>query len=154
MQAAHVRINSGKDRPAVTLFLIRNYQRLVTHFFRMYKVFFGKRIIFSRRDFLPAFSGEEPVKAETDVMRYSGWLSNEAMKLTMKLNNSYHTPEEIREILSELTGKEVDETVSLFPPFIQTAERISALAGAVVTRDVPENMVVAGTPAKVIRAIK
>src|SRR5699024_8960200 len=43
--------------------------------------------------------------------------SNEAMKLTMKLNNSYHTPEEIREILSELTGKEVDETVSLFPPF-------------------------------------
>lgn len=70
------------------------------------------------QDFLPAFSGEEPVKAETDVMRYSGWLSNEAMKLTMKLNNSYHTPEEIREILSELTGKEVDETVSLFPPFL------------------------------------
>ena len=69
------------------------------------------------QDFLPAFSGEEPVKAETDVMRYSGWLSNEAMKLTTKLNNSYHTPEEIREILSELTGKEVDETVSLFPPF-------------------------------------
>lgn len=117
MQAAHVRINSGKDRPVVALFLMRNNQRLVTHFFRMYKVFFGKRIIFSRRDFLPAFSGEEPVRAGTDVMRYSDWLSNEAMKLTTKLNNSYHTPEEIREILSELTGKEVDETVSLFPPF-------------------------------------
>ena len=57
------------------------------------------------------------MRAGTDVMRYSGWLSNEAMKLTTKLNNSYHTPEEIREILSELTGKEVDETVSLFPPF-------------------------------------
>ena len=69
------------------------------------------------QDFLPAFSGEEPVRAGTDVMRYSDWLSNEAMKLTTKLNNSYHTPEEIREILSELTGKEVDETVSLFPPF-------------------------------------
>ena len=49
MQAAHVRINSGKDRPVVALFLMRNYQRLVTHFFRMYKVFFGKRIIFSHQ---------------------------------------------------------------------------------------------------------
>lgn len=83
----------------------------------------------SIQDFLAAFSGEEPVRAGTDVMRYSGWLSNEAMKLTMKLNTSYHTPEEIREILSELTGKEVDETVSLLRLFIQTAERISALAG-------------------------
>ncbi len=46
MQAAHVRINFGKDRPVVALFLMRNYQRLVMHFFRMYKVFFGKRIIF------------------------------------------------------------------------------------------------------------
>lgn len=36
------------------------------------------------QDFLAAFSGEEPVRAGTDVMRYSGWLSNEAMKLTMK----------------------------------------------------------------------
>jgi acetyltransferase-like isoleucine patch superfamily enzyme len=44
-------------------------------------------------------------------------LSQEAIRLTSKLNNSYHTPEEIVEIMSEITGTKVDETFRLFPPF-------------------------------------
>ncbi len=35
----------------------------------------------------------------------------------MELNNQYHTPEEIREIMGRLTGKKIDETFRLFPPF-------------------------------------
>lgn len=35
----------------------------------------------------------------------------------MTLNNQYHTPEEIIEIMSELTGKESDSTFRRFPPF-------------------------------------
>lgn len=37
--------------------------------------------------------------------------------ITAKLNGSYHTPEEIRNLMSELTGEAVDETFGLFPPF-------------------------------------
>lgn len=44
-------------------------------------------------------------------------VSREALKLTAELNNQYHTPEEIREIFSLVTGKSISETFVLFPPF-------------------------------------
>ncbi len=44
-------------------------------------------------------------------------LFQEAIKITMEMNNQYHTPEELREIMSRLTGKKVDDTFRLFPPF-------------------------------------
>ena len=43
--------------------------------------------------------------------------SQDALKITTELNNKYHTPEEIIEIFSELTGKEIDSSFRLFPPF-------------------------------------
>lgn len=44
-------------------------------------------------------------------------VSHEAMKITAKLNGSYHEPEELRELFSELIGKPVDPSFGLFPPF-------------------------------------
>lgn len=44
-------------------------------------------------------------------------LFQEAVKITMEMNNLYHTPEELREIMSRLIGKKVDNTFRLFPPF-------------------------------------
>lgn len=44
-------------------------------------------------------------------------ISNEAMKLTARLNGAYHTPEEVREIFSEITGENIDVSFCLFPPF-------------------------------------
>ena len=44
-------------------------------------------------------------------------LADEAMRITDKLNNSYHDQEEIRSIFSELIGKPVDSSFRLFPPF-------------------------------------
>lgn len=44
-------------------------------------------------------------------------LFQEAIKITMEMNNLYHTPEELREIMSRLIGKKVDNTFRLFPPF-------------------------------------
>ncbi len=44
-------------------------------------------------------------------------LFQEAIRITMKLNSQYHTPEEIREIMTELTGRKIDDTFRLFPPF-------------------------------------
>src|SRR5690625_859263 len=44
-------------------------------------------------------------------------VSFEAQKITMKLNTSYHSREEIVEIFSELTGSKVDDSFMCFPPF-------------------------------------
>ncbi|MCM2603285.1 sugar O-acetyltransferase [Rossellomorea marisflavi] len=43
--------------------------------------------------------------------------SFEAQRMTMKLNTSYHSNEEIVEIFRELTGREVDDSFMCFPPF-------------------------------------
>lgn len=40
-----------------------------------------------------------------------------ALSITARLNGSPHTPEQIRALLSELTGQDVPESVSVFPPF-------------------------------------
>jgi len=44
-------------------------------------------------------------------------LAQEALKITMEINNKYHTPEEIVDLFSELTGRKVDKSFRLFPPF-------------------------------------
>ena len=44
-------------------------------------------------------------------------LCQEAIRLSMELNNQYHTPEELREIMGRLTGKKIDDTFRMFPPF-------------------------------------
>ncbi len=158
--------------------------------------------------------------------------SYEAQRITMELNTSYHSREEIVEIFSELTGTKVDSSFMCFPPFytdfgknitigknvffntgcsfqdrggitigdgaligmnvtiatlnhgfsletrntthpspvvigknvwigsnatilpgVAIGDNSVIAAGAVVTKDVPENTVVAGVPAKVIKNI-
>ncbi len=39
------------------------------------------------------------------------------MRITGLLNTSYHTKEQTREIISELTGQEIDESTWIVPPF-------------------------------------
>jgi len=41
----------------------------------------------------------------------------ETLKKMMKLNNQYHTPEEIVQIMSEITGVQIDASFNMFPPF-------------------------------------
>lgn len=58
-------------------------------------------------------------EAEEDRERsaYAYILFQEAIQIGIELNNQYHTPEKLREIMERLTGKKVDETFRLFPPF-------------------------------------
>ena len=44
-------------------------------------------------------------------------LNREARRITAKLNGSYHEMDEIQALFSELTGRPVDKTFGLFPPF-------------------------------------
>lgn len=66
-------------------------------------------------DVLDGFRTEEMDNDSEWICAYRE-LCQEAVKDCMKLNNQYHTPEEIREIMSTLTGKTIDETFRLYPP--------------------------------------
>ena len=48
---------------------------------------------------------------------YANTLFQEAIQIGMEINNRYHTPEELRELMGRLTEKEIDDTFRLFPPF-------------------------------------
>ncbi|WP_237707594.1 hypothetical protein [Serinicoccus profundi] len=43
--------------------------------------------------------------------------SQDALRVVAELNGSYHPPEQVRALLAELTGREVPESVTVFPPF-------------------------------------
>ncbi|MEY8439728.1 acyltransferase [Anaerotruncus colihominis] len=59
----------------------------------------------------------EDADQSAELAAYANTLFQEAIRLGMELNNQYHTPEEIREIMGRLTGKEIDPSFRLFPPF-------------------------------------
>lgn len=42
---------------------------------------------------------------------------NDALRITHKINNEYHTPEEIQKLFAELTDSEVNDSLGLIPPF-------------------------------------
>lgn len=52
-----------------------------------------------------------------EIMSFMDMMSNEARKITFRLNSAYHTPDEVRALLSELFGYEVPQTFRVFPPF-------------------------------------
>ena len=43
--------------------------------------------------------------------------AQDALQITADLNTGYRSPEEVRALLSRLTGRVVDESVTVFPPF-------------------------------------
>lgn len=69
------------------------------------------------KDFLDHLNRGLPVIGGSEAHLFMHKVSQEALRLTAKLNNAYHTPEEIRSLMSELIGKPVDESFVMFPPF-------------------------------------
>ena len=68
-------------------------------------------------DFLVHINNGRPVHPGTELYQFMVETSNEAMRITAELNGSYHTPEQIRDLMSRLTGTVIDETFAMFPPF-------------------------------------
>lgn len=54
---------------------------------------------------------------DSDRQVMNNRLFQEAIKITMEMNNRYHTPEELRELMARLTGRDIDDSFRLFPPF-------------------------------------
>ncbi len=67
--------------------------------------------------FLNYLNSGLPVIGGSDVHLFMHRVSQEALQTTAELNNTYHTPEEICIIMEKLTGKPVDKSFRLFPPF-------------------------------------
>ncbi|MGN0623136.1 MAG: sugar O-acetyltransferase [Oscillospiraceae bacterium] len=184
------------------------------------------------KELIERLNDGEYIEGGSELHQFMHKVSQEAIKITSEMNSGYHTPEEIRQFMSELTGSEIDEGFSLFPPFfsdfgknihigknvfvnsgckfqdqggifigdgvlighnvvlatlnhdmspekrrgmcpkpirigknvwigsnstvlpgVTIGDNAVIGAGSVVTRDVPENMVAAGNPARVIKTI-
>jgi acetyltransferase-like isoleucine patch superfamily enzyme len=75
----------------------------------------GRLVVVTTQDVIDGF--REGAKEDAERNAYADMLFQEAIKIGMELNNQYHTPEEIREIMGRLTGKKIDSKFRLFPPF-------------------------------------
>lgn len=67
-------------------------------------------------DLLAALDAGERITGDSPLHEVMHRASQEALRITGELNGGYHEPARVRELLAELTGRPVDETVTLFPP--------------------------------------
>jgi len=68
-------------------------------------------------DLLQALKSGQTIVGGSPLHAVMHEASQEALRITGELNGGYHPPDRVRELLSELIGRPVDETVTLFPPF-------------------------------------
>ncbi|MDN7228264.1 DapH/DapD/GlmU-related protein [Planococcus sp. N064] len=68
-------------------------------------------------DFLAHLNSGKAIEGGSEMHQMMHNLAQEALKITVELNGKYHTPEEVQELFSRLTGKPLDPTFALFPPF-------------------------------------
>lgn len=69
------------------------------------------------KEFIEYLNSGKEVTAGSSIHMHMGKLAQEAIQLTMELNTKYHTHEEIVNLMSLITGKPIDSSFSLFPPF-------------------------------------
>ncbi len=69
------------------------------------------------RDFLAHVNRGALIEGGSPHHRFMHRAAQEALRIVAELNTGYRTPEEVRALLTQLTGNEVDESVTLFPPF-------------------------------------
>ena len=61
-----------------------------------------------------------------EIRRFMDEMSNEARRVTFRLNASFHTADEVRGLLSDLFGYRVPPSLRIFPPFYTDFGRITA----------------------------
>ncbi|MBD5370369.1 MAG: sugar O-acetyltransferase [Bacteroides sp.] len=68
-------------------------------------------------EFIKIMDSGEVIPGGSSIHAKMHELSQEAIRITMEINNAFHTHDEIVDLMSELTGTEIDNSLGLFPPF-------------------------------------
>lgn len=69
-------------------------------------------------DFIKYCKDGNPVSSiDKELSPFLHECAQNAIKTTMEINNGYHTPEEVRKLFEKLTGENIDESFTCFPPF-------------------------------------
>ncbi len=71
----------------------------------------------SDKEFLKYAADGNLIVAGSEIHKTMHSISQRALRLTININSVYHSPEELRNLMSELIGKPLDEGFGLFPPF-------------------------------------
>ncbi len=69
------------------------------------------------QDFLDHVRRGAVVEAGSPQHAFLHEAAQEALRVTAELNTGFRTPDEVRALLARLTGRPVDPSVALFPPF-------------------------------------
>lgn len=67
-------------------------------------------------DLLQALNTGQTITGDSPLHEVMHRTSQEALGITVELNGHYQEPERVRELLGQLTGKPIDESVTVFPP--------------------------------------
>lgn len=68
-------------------------------------------------DLLDALNAGHTITGNSPLHQVMHETSQDALRVTGELNGGYHPPARVRELIAELIGGAVDETVTVFPPF-------------------------------------
>ena len=68
-------------------------------------------------DLLTALNAAHTIEGGSPLHRVMLGISQDALKITAEMNTGYQEPERVRQLLAQLTGRDVDESVTVFPPF-------------------------------------
>lgn len=69
------------------------------------------------KEFLEHINSGLPVMGGSETHLFMHEASQEALKITMELNNAYHTPDQVHALMERLIGKKIDKSFAMFPPF-------------------------------------
>ena len=69
------------------------------------------------QDFLDHVNSGATIQDGSDEHRFMHGAAQEALQIVAEINSGYRTPGEVRELMAALTGRTVDQSVTIFPPF-------------------------------------
>jgi acetyltransferase-like isoleucine patch superfamily enzyme len=69
------------------------------------------------QDFLDHVKRGAAIRGGSDQHRFMHGVAQDALRIVAQINAGYRTPDEVRELMAALTGKPVDKSVTIFPPF-------------------------------------
>ena len=69
------------------------------------------------QDFLDHVNRGALIEGGSTHHRFMHGAAQDALRIVARINSGYRTPEEVRELLADLTGKPIDDSVAVFPPF-------------------------------------